>query len=79
MLIDPGSSSEIMYVRLFDKLGLKHSDLRPTSIPLFGFNGQAVHPMGVVTVQVGAGPIYLDVEFLVVDVPPPYNAIMGRT
>ena len=40
MLFDPGSPSEIMYVGLFDKLGLKHSDLRPTSIPLFGSVGK---------------------------------------
>ena len=39
ILIDPGSSSEIMYAGLFDNLGLKKSDLRPTSIPLFGFGG----------------------------------------
>ena len=77
MLIDQGSSSEIMYAGLFDKLGLKHLDLRPTSIPLFGFSWQVVQPMGMVTVQVGASFICLDVEFLVVDVPPPYNAIMG--
>ena len=44
MLVDPGSSSEIMFARLFDKLGLKCSDLRPTSITLFEFNGQAVQP-----------------------------------
>ena len=79
MLIDPGASSEIIYAGLFDKLGLKQSDLRPTSIPLFGFSGQVVHPMGVITVQVSAGPIRLNTEFLVVDVPSPYNAIMGRT
>ena len=79
MLIDPGSTSEIMYAGLFYKLGLKHLDLRPTLIPLFGFSGQAMHSMGVVTVQVGAGFICLGVEFLVVDVPPPYNAIMGQT
>ena len=68
-----------MYTELFDKLGLRQSDLRPTSIPLFGFSGQPVHLKGLVTVQVGAGPIHLDVEFLVVDVSSPYNAIMGRT
>ena len=33
----------------------------------------------MVTIQVGAGPVHLDVEFLVVDVPFFYNAIMGRT
>ena len=79
MLIDLGSSSEIMHARLFDKLGLKHYDLRPPSIPLFGFSGQAVQPMGVITVRVDAGPIRLDTDFLVVDVPSPYNAIMGQT
>lgn len=79
MLIDLGSSSEIMYVWLFDNLGLKQFYLRPTSIPLFWFSGQAMLPLGLVTVQVGVGPIRLDLEFLVVDVPSPYNTIMGRT
>lgn len=79
MLIDPGSSSEIMYAELFDKLSLKRLDFRPTSIPLFGFSEQVVHQMGLITMQVGAGPIHLDVEFLVVKVPSPYNSIMGRT
>lgn len=39
ILIDPGSSSEIMYVELFDKLRLSQTDLRPTSMPLYGFSG----------------------------------------
>lgn len=38
-----------------------------------------MHPLGMVTVQVSAGHIRLDVEFLVVDVPFSYNAIIGRT
>lgn len=68
-----------MYAKLFDMLGLKQSDLRPNSIPLFGFSGQVVQPLGLVIVQVGEGPIRLDVEFLVIDVTSPYNAIMGQT
>ena len=35
--------------------------------------------MGLVTVQVGASPVRLDVELLAVDAPSPYNAIMGCT
>lgn len=38
ILIDMRSSSEIMYIEMFKKLGLKQS-LRPTTIPLFGFSG----------------------------------------
>lgn len=34
--------------------------------------------MGVVTMQVGTGPIRLDMEFLVVDVLSPYKAIRGQ-
>ena len=79
MLIDPEISSEIMYAELFDKLGLRQSNLKLTSAPLFGFSGQAMHPRGIITSQDDAGPVHLDVEFLVVDVPSPYNAIMGRT
>lgn len=79
MLIDSRRSLEIMYFELFERLGLKQSDLRPTSINLFGFSGQAMPPKALVTVLVGVGPIRLDVEFLVVDVPSPYNAIMGRS
>jgi hypothetical protein len=78
VLIDQGSCSEIMYPDLFHGLGLKQSDLQPYDAPLVGFSGESVRPMGQITMTVHTGPISLDTEFLVIDVPSPYTAIMGR-
>ena len=78
VLIDQGSYSEIMYPNLFHGLGLKQSDLQPYDAPLVGFSGKSIWPMGWITMAIHTGPISLDTEFLVVDVPSPYTAIMGR-
>jgi hypothetical protein len=78
VLIDQGSCSEIMYLNLFHGLGLKQSDLQPYDAPLVGFSGESIRPMGQITMTIHRGPISLDTEFLVIDVPSPYTAIMGR-
>ena len=78
VLADQGSCSEIMYPDLFHELGLKQSDLQPYDAPLIGFSGESIRPMSQITMTVHMGPISLDTEFLVVDVPSPYTAIMGR-
>uniref|UniRef100_A0A2N9GEV7 Uncharacterized protein n=1 Tax=Fagus sylvatica TaxID=28930 RepID=A0A2N9GEV7_FAGSY len=58
--------------------GLKQSDLQPYDAPLFGFSGESIRPMGRITLNVHTGPISLETEFVVIDVPSPYTAIMGR-
>uniref|UniRef100_A0A2N9EPU0 RNase H type-1 domain-containing protein n=1 Tax=Fagus sylvatica TaxID=28930 RepID=A0A2N9EPU0_FAGSY len=78
VLVDQGSCSEIMYPDLFHGLGLKQTDLQPYDAPLVGFSGESVRPMGRITLNVHTGPISLETEFVVIDVPSPYTAIMGR-
>uniref|UniRef100_A0A2N9FCI3 Uncharacterized protein n=1 Tax=Fagus sylvatica TaxID=28930 RepID=A0A2N9FCI3_FAGSY len=78
ILIDQGSCSEIMYPDLFHGLGLKQSNLQLYDAPLFGFSGESIRPMGRITLNVHTGPISLETEFVVIDVPSPYTAIMGR-
>ena len=78
VLIDQGSCSEIMYPDLFHRLGLKPSDLQHYDALLVGFSGESIRPMGWITITVHRGPISLDTEFLVVDMPSPYITIMGR-
>ncbi|XP_058192074.1 uncharacterized protein LOC131309460 [Rhododendron vialii] len=42
ILIDQGSSAEVMYYDLFKKLDLPESALQPAEVPLIGFNGAPV-------------------------------------
>uniref|UniRef100_A0A2N9G704 Uncharacterized protein n=1 Tax=Fagus sylvatica TaxID=28930 RepID=A0A2N9G704_FAGSY len=69
ILIDPGSSAEIMYDSLFKGLGLEHKDLDRKVDPLYGFSGESVMPVGRVTVKVHAGTVsspngFLGAEFI---------------
>ncbi len=80
ILIDPGSSAEIMYDSLFKGLGLglEHKDLNQKVDPLYGFSGESVMPVGRVTVKVHARTISSPTEFWVLNSYSPYNAIIGR-
>ncbi|XP_028112458.1 uncharacterized protein LOC114310614 [Camellia sinensis] len=74
-----GSTSEVMYYETFIKLGFNQLDLSPAPHPLFGFNANPEYPLGKITLPVQAGSRTMDVEFLVIKLPSPYNIIMERT
>ena len=78
ILIDPGSSVEIMYESLFRGLGLRKKDLSHIEGPLSGFSGETVVPSGKVTINVRAGTVSSPTEFFVLNAFSPYNAILGR-
>ncbi len=78
ILIDPGSSVEIMYESLFKGLGLEKKDLNLVEGPLSGFSGETVVPSGKVTINVRARTISSPIEFFVLNAFSPYNAILRR-
>ncbi|XXG47107.1 hypothetical protein AAC387_Pa02g1806 [Persea americana] len=78
-LVNPGSSSEVLYYDCFKKLGLKDEDLQAARTPLVGFSSKPVYPKGKISLRVQVRGACRQVDFLVVDVPSPYNVIMGRT
>ncbi|KAJ8632913.1 hypothetical protein MRB53_026249 [Persea americana] len=78
-LVDPGSSSEVLYYDCFKKLKLKDEDLQAARTPLVGFSSTPVYPKGKISLRVQVGGACRQVDFLVVNVPSPYNVIMGRT
>ena len=82
VLVDNGSSADILYYPAFQQMRLGRDQLRPMNSPLVGFGGMKVQPVGTISllVVVGAYPrqITKDVNFLVVDCSSSYNAIIGR-
>ncbi|GAV72080.1 LOW QUALITY PROTEIN: hypothetical protein CFOL_v3_15569, partial [Cephalotus follicularis] len=82
ILIDNGSSADILYKHAFDQLRIPVDQLKPVKTPLVGFAGETIHPLGSInlSVVVSTAPRQTQVEmtFLVVDTPSPYNAIIGR-
>ncbi|XP_050264200.1 uncharacterized protein LOC126708447 [Quercus robur] len=82
ILVDNGSSADIIYLPAFQQLKLDPKRLRPFDSPLVSFSGDRVYPRGIVTLTVTAGtyPLQLtkQVDFLVVDCPSSYNVIIGR-
>ena len=68
-----------MYYSLYKELGYRSEDLEPTDVPLVGFNAATVWPLGKIRLPVTVGSVTEEVEFVVVECPSPYNAILGRT
>ncbi|XP_075653600.1 uncharacterized protein LOC142623992 [Castanea sativa] len=82
ILVDNGSSADIMYLPAFQQLNLNPGRLRPFDSPLVSFSGDRVYPKGIMTLKViiGAYPKQQtrQLNFLVVDCPSSYNVIIRR-
>ena len=80
VLVDNGSSANILYYPAFQQIRIGRERLRPLNVPLVGFNGTKVMPVGSVTLSITIGTypqqITKDVTFLVVDCSSAYNAII---
>ena len=81
VLVDNGSSANILYYLAFQQMMIDRERLVPTNAPLVGFGGTKVYPLGAVTLSVTVGgytqQITKDVTFLMVNWSSVYNAIMG--
>uniref|UniRef100_A0A2N9ICY4 Uncharacterized protein n=1 Tax=Fagus sylvatica TaxID=28930 RepID=A0A2N9ICY4_FAGSY len=82
VLVDNGSSADIIYLPAYQQMKIDKERLKPIDIPLVGFTGDKVKPLGVVSLVIEAGTyprqVRTSVEFLVVDCPSAYNVIIGR-
>ena len=82
MLVDNGSSADILYYPAFQQMGINRARLTPTNAPLVAFGGTRVLLLGAITLLVTVGDypqqIIQDVTFFVVDCSSAYNGILGR-
>ena len=79
VMVDGGSTVEVMYPDLYKGLGLKSEDLTPYSSPLMTFDGKLVVPKGMIRLPIQTGPEMVEVNFIVVDTYSPYTTIVGRS
>ncbi|XP_060974116.1 uncharacterized protein LOC115695310 [Cannabis sativa] len=82
VLVDNGSSVNLLYKITLEKMGLSVQDLQPCTTNLVGFIGDSVASTGRITLPLTLGEARKIVtrmtEFVVVDLPFAYNAILGR-
>ena len=78
VIVDQGSTAEIMYPDLYKGLNLKAEDLTPYSSPLVSFEGKIIIPKGQIRLLVQTASEVVEVDFIVVDAYSPYTAIVVR-
>ncbi|VFQ69191.1 unnamed protein product [Cuscuta campestris] len=82
VLVDTGSSVNVLYLDAFKKLKLDSSMLRPLQTPLSGFTRASIEAEGQITLPVTLGSgnriVTKQMRFVVVDIKCVHNAILGR-
>ena len=82
VLIDQGSSTNILYWKTFQRLGISPATIQPYYKPLLGFAGERVETRGYVDLMTTFGQGKLShsftIRYLIVDAYTSYFALIGR-
>ncbi|XP_057746624.1 uncharacterized protein LOC130965883 [Arachis stenosperma] len=82
VLLDPGSSADVLFYSTFSKMNLSEKLMQPSSGELVGFSRERVSIKGYIwlrtTMENDPLSRTLDIQYLIVDCPSPYNIIHGR-
>ncbi|VFQ70687.1 unnamed protein product [Cuscuta campestris] len=82
ILVDTGSSVNVLYWEAAQQLGIRKEDLTKLNMPLSGFTGDIIEPEGSIKLDIiiGKHPMvrYMRMDFVVVDIKCTHNAILGR-
>ena len=82
VLVDNGSSTNIIFASAFDKMGIGKEKLELVNTYLRGFSRERVLPLGSIQLVLTLGDppckATTTVRFLIVDAPSAYNMLLGR-
>ena len=82
VLVDNGSSGDIIFTSAFDKMDIGRERLEPVNTHLRGFSGEKVLPLGSIQLVLTLGDppcqATTTARFLIVDALSAYNMLLGR-
>jgi len=82
VLVDQGSSVDILYWATYQKLQLPDTAMVPYDEPIYGFSGEQVSTQGYIDLHTvfreGTQTKTIPIRFLIVDAPTSYNILLGR-
>jgi len=78
VLINTGSSLNVMPMATLKKLSYPSIQLRATSVSVRAFDGSRKSVLGDVDLPISVGPHEFKVTFPVMDIPTPYKCLLGR-
>ena len=82
VLIDNGSSADIIFALAFDKMSIGREKLEPVNTHLWGFSGEKVLPLGSIQLVLTLGDppcqATTTARFLIVDASSAYIMLLGR-
>lgn len=78
ILIDPGSSINLMPLRTLKSLSLSVKRLSTERVSIQGFNQNSQRALGSVTLPITIGNFRTEAKFYVIDSETSYKALLGR-
>ena len=82
VLIDNGSSTDVIFALTFDKMGIGREKLELVNAHLRGFFGEKVLPLGSIKLVLTLGnppfQAITTIKFLIVEAPSAYNMLLGK-
>ncbi|VFQ91001.1 unnamed protein product [Cuscuta campestris] len=82
ILVDTGSSVNVLYWEAAQQLGIRKEDLTKLNMPLSGFTRDIIEPEGSIKLDIIIGEHpkvrHMRMDFVVVDIKCAHNAILGR-
>jgi len=82
IIVDSGSSNDVLFYDAFSRMNLSSAQLRPVHTPLIDFTGDSVRVKGEITLPVTAGAppqqSTVMMTFTVIRFPSTYNMILGH-
>ena len=78
VLVDRGSSSDIIFWKTFKQMGVDQSLISPRTTPVVAFNGALVYPVRTIILPVyAADSKVVHMNFMIINTPSLMNVIMG--